>query len=181
MIFTETELKGAYIIEIKKLEDERGFFGRSFCRREMEEHGLSANIVQANTSVSLKKGTLRGMHFQVEPHQEAKLIRCVRGSIYDVIIDLRPESPTFKKWFGVELSSDNYKMLYIPENFAHGFMSLTDNVEVYYNVTAFYTPGAEKGIRWNDRAFNIEWPFEPLVISDKDRGHPDFKVEMLEK
>ena len=181
MIFTETELKGAYIIEIKKLEDERGFFGRSFCRREMEEHGLSADIVQANTSVSLKKGTLRGMHFQVEPHQEAKLIRCVRGSIYDVIIDLRPESPTFKRWFGVELSADNYKMLYIPENFAHGFMSLTDNVEVYYNVTAFYTPGAEKGIRWNDKAFNIEWPFEPLVISDKDRGHPDFSIKMLEK
>ena len=180
MIFTETVLKGAYIIEIKKLEDERGFFGRSFCRREMEEHGLKADIVQANTSVSLKKGTLRGMHFQVEPHQEAKLIRCVRGSIYDVIIDLRPESPTFKKWFGVELSADNYKMFYIPENFAHGFMSLTDNVEVYYNVTAFYTPGAEKGIRWNDKAFNIEWPFEPLVISDKDRGHPDFSIKMLE-
>lgn len=180
MIFTETELKGAYIIEIKKLEDERGFFGRSFCRREMEEHGLSADIVQANTSVSLKRGTFRGMHFQVEPHQEAKLIRCVRGSIYDVIIDLRPESATFKKWFGVELSDGNYKMLYVPEGFAHGYMSLTDNIEVYYNVTAFYTPGAEKGIRWNDRSFNIEWPFEPLVISEKDRGHPDFSVKMLE-
>ncbi len=181
MIFTETELKGAYIIEIKKLEDERGFFGRSFCRREMEEHGLSADIVQANTSVSLKKGTLRGMHFQVEPYQEAKLIRCVRGSIYDVIIDLRPESPTFKRWFGVELRADNYKMLYVPERFAHGFITITDNVEVCYNVTAFYIPGAERGIRWNDRAFNIEWPFEPLVISDKDRVHPNFTNEMLEK
>ncbi len=180
MIFTETELKGAYIIEVKKLEDERGFFGRSFCRREMEEHGLIADIVQANTSVSLKKGTLRGMHFQVEPHQEAKLIRCVRGSIYDVIIDLRPESPTFKRWFGVELSADNYKMLYAPEGFAHGFITISDNVEVCYNVTAFYSPGSERGIRWDDKTFGIKWPFKPAIISDRDRKHPDFSLEMLE-
>ena len=178
MIFTETELKGAYIIDIKKLEDERGFFGRSFCRREMEEHGLNGNIVQTNTSLSLKKGTLRGMHFQIEPHQEAKLIRCVRGSIYDVIIDLRPDSSTFGRWTGTELTAENYRMLYIPEGFAQGFLSLTDNVEVYYDVTTYYTPSAEKGIRWNDRAFGIKWPFEPLVVSEKDRNHPDFSTDV---
>ena len=180
MIFTETELKGAYIIEIKKLEDERGFFGRSFCRREMEERGLKAVIVQANTSYSYKKGSLRGMHFQVAPHEETKLVRCVRGTIYDVIIDLRPGSSTFKNWIGVELSADNYKMLYVPEGFAHGFLTTTDNVEVFYTVTAYYAPGAEKGIRWNDESFKIEWPFKPIVISDKDRGHPDFSIKMLE-
>jgi len=179
MIFTETDLKGAFIIEIKKIEDERGFFGRSWCRREMEEHGLKGEIVQANTSFSNKKGTLRGMHYQVPPYEEAKIIRCVRGAIYDVIIDLRPGSSTYKKWVGTELSCDNYKMLYVPEGFAHGFLTLTDNVEVYYNVTAFYTPGAERGIRWNDSSFNIKWPFEPVVISSKDKGHPDFTEQIF--
>jgi dTDP-4-dehydrorhamnose 3,5-epimerase len=174
MIFSETNLKGAYVIEIKKIEDDRGFFGRSFCRREMEEHGLKSDVMQANTSFSHKKGTLRGIHYQVPPYEEAKLIRCVRGSIFDVIIDLREGSPTFMKWTGVELNADNYKMVYVPEGFAHGFLSLEDNTEVYYNVTAFYTPGAERGIRWNDPAFNIEWPLEPVVISKKDREHPDF-------
>ncbi len=179
MIFTETTLKGAFIIEIKKLEDERGFFGRSFCRKEMEEHGLNPEIVQANTSLSHKKGSFRGMHFQVAPYEETKLIRCVRGAIYDVIIDLRPDSLTFKKWIGAELSADNYKMLYIPGGFAHGFLTLTDNVEVYYNVSAFYTPGAERGIRWNDEAFGIKWPFIPVIMSEKDRKQPDFTMEML--
>ncbi len=179
MIFTETKLKGAYILEIRKIEDSRGFFGRSWCRREMEEHGLNGEIVQANTSFSHKKGTLRGMHYQVPPFEEAKIIRCVRGAMYDVIIDLRPDSSTFKQWVGVELSYDNYKMFYVPEGFAHSFITLTDNVEVYYNVTAFYTPGAERGIRWNDKLFNINWPIEPIVISDKDREHPDFDESML--
>lgn len=174
MIFTETKLKGAFIIEIKKIEDERGFFGRSWCKKEMEENGLNGEIVQANTSFSFKKGTLRGMHYQVPPYEEAKIIRCVRGAIYDVIIDLRPGSAGYKKWIGTELTSDNYKMLYVPEGFAHGFITLTDNVEVYYNVTAFYTPGAEKGIRWNDPLFNIKWPVYPVVISSKDQEHPDF-------
>jgi dTDP-4-dehydrorhamnose 3,5-epimerase len=181
MIFTETPLKGAYIIEIEKIEDERGFFGRSFCRREMEKHGLNGEIVQANTSFSKKKGTLRGLHYQVAPHQESKLMRCVSGAIYDVIIDLRPGSPTFMRWTSAELSQDNYRMLYIPEGFAHGYMALTDNAGVYYNVSAFYVPGSEKGIRWNDPAFKISWPMEPRVISEKDRQHPDFPTGLTSR
>lgn len=180
MIFTQTIFDKAYILEIKKIEDERGFFGRSWCRNEMMAKGLNGNLAQANTSFSHHKGTLRGMHFQVKPYEETKLIRCVRGAIYDVIIDLRADSPTFKKWIGVELSQDNYKMLYVPEGFAHGFLSLTDNTEVYYNVTAFYTPGAERGIRWNDPSFSIKWPFEPQVVSQKDKDHPDFSLDRLE-
>ena len=176
MIFTETKLPGAYLIAIKKLEDERGFFGRSWCANEMEQHGLKNQICQGNTSFSNKKGTLRGMHFQHDPYQETKLIRCTRGSIFDVIIDLRKDSPTYQQWFGAELTQDNYEMLYVPEDFAHGFITLEDNCEVTYLVTQFYTPGAEGGIRWNDPAFNIRWPVEPVVISDKDRDHPDFIV-----
>lgn len=176
MIFTETKLKGAFEIEIKKLTDERGFFGRSWCANEMTEHGLKADLKQANTSFSIKKGTIRGMHYQMNPYQETKLIRCTRGAILDVIIDLRPASPTFKQWIGVELTQDNYKMLYVPEDFAHGFITLEDNCEVTYLVTQFYTPGAEKGIRWNDPLFNIQWPFEPTVISEKDKTHPNYTL-----
>lgn len=175
MIFTETPLKGAFLLEIKKIEDDRGFFGRSWCKREMEEHGLNGNLCQANTSFSKTKGTIRGMHYQVSPYEETKLIRCTRGAIYDVIIDLRPGSETYLQWFGAELTQDNYKMLYVPEGFAHGFITLTDNAEVYYNVTQFYTPGAEAGIRFNDPLFNIQWPLEPTVVSEKDRSHPDYK------
>jgi dTDP-4-dehydrorhamnose 3,5-epimerase len=178
MIFTETKLKGAFEIEIKKLEDERGFFGRSWCANEMKEHGLNTNICQSNTSFSKKKGTLRGMHFQHDPYQETKLIRCTRGSIMDVIIDLRPSSPTFKQWIAVELTQDNYKMLYVPEDFAHGFITLEDNCEVTYLVTQFYTPGAEGGIRWNDPAFNIDWPIEPTVLSEKDANHPNYQFNV---
>lgn len=174
MKFTETNLKGAYVLEINKLKDERGFFGRSWCMNELKEYGLNTNIAQANTSFSRKKGTLRGMHYQNDPYQETKLIRCTRGSIYDVIIDLRPTSPTYKQWFGIELTQDNYKMLYVPEDFAHGFITLEDDTEVTYLVTEFYTPGAEAGIRWNDAQFNIKWPLDPKVISEKDKIHPDF-------
>ncbi|MDG1279235.1 MAG: dTDP-4-dehydrorhamnose 3,5-epimerase [Algoriphagus sp.] len=174
MIFTETELKGAFILEIKKLEDERGFFGRSWCAKELAAHGLKHDIKQANTSLSLKKGTIRGMHYQNDPFQETKLIRCTRGAIYDVIIDLRKNSPTYKQWVGVELTQDNYKMLYVPEDFAHGFITLEDNCEVSYLVTQFYTPGAEAGIRWDDPEFKIEWPMNPEVISEKDRNHPNY-------
>ena len=176
MIFKETKLKGAFIIEIQKLEDERGFFGRSWCANELKAHGLKINIAQANISFSKKKGTLRGMHCQIDPFQETKLIRCTQGSIFDVIIDLRPDSPTYKQWYGVELSQDNYKMLYVPEDFAHGFITLKDNCEVTYLVTQFYTPNAEGGIRWNDKQFNIQWPLTPVVISEKDKGHPDFII-----
>lgn len=176
MIFTETHLKGAYIVEINKIKDERGFFGRSWCINEMKEAGLNTAIKQANTSLSLKKGTLRGMHYQKDPYQETKLIRCTRGSVFDVIIDLRKNSPTFRQWFGVELTQDNYRMLYIPEDFAHGYLTLQDNSEVTYMVTQFYTAGAEAGIRWNDVAFDIRWPINPTVISEKDRKLPDFSA-----
>lgn len=175
MIFTETNLKGAFVVEIKQLSDDRGFFGRSWCKREMEEHGLKGNVVQANTSFSKKKGTIRGFHFQKHPHEETKLIRCTKGAIYDVIIDLREESPTYLQWIGVELTEDNYKMVYVPENFAHAFITLTDNCEVYYLVTNPYTPNAEGGIRFDDPLFNVQWPVPVEVVSDKDKSFPDFR------
>jgi dTDP-4-dehydrorhamnose 3,5-epimerase len=174
MIFEETKLKGAYILEIKKLIDERGFFGRSWCANELSQYNLKTDIKQANVSLSEKKGTLRGMHYQLDPYQETKLIRCTRGAIYDIIVDLRKNSTTYLQWIGVELTADNYKMLYVPEDFAHGFITLQDNSEVNYLVTQFYTPGAEAGIRWNDPAIEIQWPFQPVVISQKDANHPDY-------
>ncbi|MDJ1472930.1 dTDP-4-dehydrorhamnose 3,5-epimerase [Cytophagaceae bacterium DM2B3-1] len=179
MIFTETELKGAFILEIKKLEDERGFFGRSWCKREMEEHGLNGNVVQTNVSYNKVKGTFRGMHFQRAPHQETKLVRCTKGAILDVIIDLRPASPTYKKWIAVELTEKNHKMLYVPEDFAHGFVTLEDETEVTYQVTQFYTPGAEGGLRWNDPAFGIQLPITPTVISAKDAAWADYTEALL--
>lgn len=174
MIFTETNLKGAFIIDVKRLEDERGFFGRSWCKNEMEEHGLNANVVQANVSFNHKKGTLRGMHFQFSPYQETKLIRCTKGAIFDVIVDLRKDSPTYKQWIGVELTEDNFRMLFVPEDFAHGFITLYDNTAVTYQVTQFYTPGAEGGIRWDDPAIGIQWPIPIEVISAKDKNHPNY-------
>jgi dTDP-4-dehydrorhamnose 3,5-epimerase len=174
MIFTETKLKGAYQIDVKRIEDERGFFGRSFCENEFEQYGLNTNTVQTNVSYSAKKGTLRGMHMQVEPFGETKLVRCTQGSIYDVIVDMRPQSPTFKQWIGVELSGTNYRMLYVPEGFAHGFITLADETHVSYQVTQFYTPSAEQCYRWDDPAFNIQWPMEPSLISSKDEAHPLF-------
>jgi dTDP-4-dehydrorhamnose 3,5-epimerase len=174
MLFTETKLNGAFIIEIEKLEDERGFFGRSWCVNEMKDHGINVNALQANISFNKSKGTLRGMHYQLAPYQEAKLVRCSRGSIFDVIIDLRKDSPTFKQWIGVELSQDNCKMLYVPEEFAHGFITLEDNCEVSYLMTEIFVPGAGATIRWNDAMFNIKWPFEPIILSEKDKSQPDY-------
>ena len=174
MIFNETKLKGAYIIEIEKRVDERGFFARTWCKNEFELPGLNSQFVQANMSYNKNRGTLRGMHYQIAPYEETKLVRCTRGAIYDVIIDLRPKSTTYKQWLGVELTAENYKMLYIPENFAHGFQTLTDNTEVIYQVSQFYAPGSEKGVRYNDPAFGIEWPIEVQVISDKDENWPDY-------
>ncbi len=174
MLFTETQLTGAYIIEIEKLKDNRGFFARSWCQNEFEKHGLNARIVQANVSYNKKKGTMRGMHYQKAPYEETKLVRCTRGAIYDVIIDLRPTSPTFTQWIGVELTAGNYKMLFVPENFAHGFQTLTDDSEVIYQVSQFYTPGSESGIRWDDPAFKINWPVEIQVISDKDKSWSNY-------
>lgn len=176
MIFKETKLKGAYIIEVQKLVDERGFFGRSWCKKEFEAHGLNSNVVQANVSYSKTKGTLRGMHYQVAPYSETKTIRCMAGAIYDVIVDLRPDSATFKQWIGVELTQENGHMLYVPEGFAHGFITLKDHTSVNYMVTAYYTPGAEAGIRYDDPAINIEWPITPTVVSDKDKAIPPFAL-----
>jgi dTDP-4-dehydrorhamnose 3,5-epimerase len=176
VIFIETELKGACVIEIEKLNDHRGFFARAWCQKEFEEHNLVSRVKQANVSYNKKKGTLRGMHYQLSPYEETKLVRCTRGSIYDVIIDLRPGSPTYTQWFGVELTAENYKMLYVPENFGHGFQTLEDDTEVTYQVSQFYTPGSERGIRWDDPAFSIVWPSAVQVISDKDKNWPDYTL-----
>ncbi len=175
MIFTETKLKGAFIIHMEKREDSRGFFARTFCADEFEKHGLVNKVVQTNMSKTLKKGTLRGMHYQVPPFQETKLVRCTAGSIYDVIIDIRPESETYKQWIGVELSAENHTMLFVPQGFAHGFVTLTDNVEVMYEVSEFYTPNSESGIRFNDPEINITWPVEILDTSEKDANWEDYK------
>ena len=176
MIFTPTELDGAYLVDLELRSDERGFFARAWDRVEFAEHGLSTELAQCNLSFNDRKGTLRGMHFQVDPHAEVKLVRCTRGAIYDVIVDLRPDSPTWKRWLGVELTADNRRALYVPEGFAHGYQTLVDETETYYHVSAFYAPGAEGGVRWNDPAFGIEWPDpEPSVMSDKDRSWPDYR------
>ena len=172
MVFTQTKLKGAYIIDVKKIEDGRGFFGRSYCKKEFEQSGLNTNLVQVNISFNHKKGTLRGLHMQVAPHEESKLVRCTRGSIYDVILDLRSGSETFLQWIGVSLTAASYRMLYIPEGCAHAYLTLEDDTDVMYQVTEFYTPSAERGYKWNDPAFGIEWPIEPIIISDKDQDQP---------
>ena len=176
MIFTETKLKGAFIIELQRLEDERGFFARSWCQREFEAHGLNPRLVQCNISFNSKKGTLRGMHYQVKSFEEAKLIRCTMGSIYDVIVDLRPDSPSFRQYVGIVLTPDNRKMLYVPEGFAHGFLTLEDNTEVFYQMSEFYMPEYARGIRWNDSAFGIHWPIHAEIISERDQSYPDFIV-----
>ena len=175
MIFKETKLQGAFVIAIEKRQDERGFFARAWCKTEFEAHGLNVHLVQANLAFSQKKGTLRGMHYQVSPYEEAKLVRCIKGAIFDVAIDLRPDSPTYKSWVGVELTDDNHKMLYIPENFAHGYQTLTDNAEVFYQVSQFYSPESERGVRWDDPAFGIKWlETDDVVISEKDKNWLDY-------
>ena len=176
MIFRETKLKGAFIIEPERFEDERGFFARTWCRKEFENHGLNPALVQCNISFNKKNGTLRGMHYQTAPHPEVKLVRCTQGSIFDVIIDLRRDSETYKDWFGVELNRDNYKMLYIPENFAHGFLTLEDKTEVFYHMSEFYSPECARGVRWNDPAFSIEWPDQVSIMSSRDRDCPDYTL-----
>lgn len=175
MKFTETKLNGAYIVELEPRTDERGFFARTWCAKEFGKVGLNTKLVQQNMSLTLKRGTLRGMHFQTSPHQETKVVRCTKGKIFDVIIDLRKNSPTYTQWFGIELSADNYKMLYIPKDFAHGFLTLEDNTEVTYLVTEFYTPSADSGVRYNDPAFNIKWPIPVEFVSAKDKQFPDYK------
>lgn len=168
MKFVPTNLKDAFVVELEPISDSRGFFSRTFCGREFEKHGLKPTVAQANVSFNHKKGTLRGMHYQVPPAAETKLVRCTRGAIYDVIIDLRPDSPSYLQHFGVELSEDNRKALYVPELFAHGYLTLTDGAEVIYQVGEFYSPGYERGIRYDDPKFGIQWPVAIEVISDKD-------------
>lgn len=174
MIFKETKLRGAFIIELERLGDERGFFARTFCQEEFEDHGLNPKIAQCNTSFSHRKGTLRGLHYQIAPHEEAKLVRCIKGAIYDVIIDLRPSSPTFKQWLAVDLNGENGNMLFIPEGFAHGFQTLEDNTEVLYQMSESYNPEWARGVRWNDPAFKIEWRIANPIISARDQQYPDF-------
>lgn len=176
MIFSGLKLRGAYIIDMERLEDERGFFARSWCQREFEKQGLNAQLVQCNISFNSRKGTLRGMHYQAEPFEEAKLVRCTRGAIHDVIVDIRPTSPTFRKYVGVLLTADNRRLFYIPEGFAHGFLTVEDNAEVFYQMSEFYAPDHARGFRWNDPLFGIEWPSEVKVISDRDRSYADFTL-----
>jgi dTDP-4-dehydrorhamnose 3,5-epimerase len=176
MIFNKTKLDGAYIVEMEPIGDNRGFFARAWCTKEFESFGLIAQFVQANLTYSPERGTVRGLHYQIAPHQEVKLVRCTRGATYDVIVDLRPESPTYKEWLAIELTADNHKMIYIPAGFAHGYQILMDDTEVFYQVGQFYAPQYERGARWNDPAFGIEWPIaSPLILSEKDRNWPDYQ------
>jgi dTDP-4-dehydrorhamnose 3,5-epimerase len=174
MVITETRLRGTFVIELETFTDVRGFFARAWSEREFEDFGLESRFVETNISFNEKKGTLRGMHYQLAPHEQAKLVRCTRGSIYDVIIDLRPESPTFKQWFHLEMSAENRLMLYVPVRFAHGFQTLEDQTEVTYQTSAYYAPEYGRGVRWNDPAFNISWPNDNLIIIDRDRNYEDF-------
>lgn len=175
MIFTETELPGAYLVDLERRGDERGFFARAFCEREFGERGLATRFVQANDSLSARRGTLRGMHYQLAPRAETKVVRCIRGALYDVILDLRPGSRTFGESVGVELTADNRRMLYVPKGFAHGFVTLADDTEAFYLVDEVYSPEHERGIRWDDPRFGLRWPIAPAVVSDKDRAHRLFE------
>jgi dTDP-4-dehydrorhamnose 3,5-epimerase len=176
MIFTETKLKGAFVIELEKFEDERGFFALSWSAKELAVRGLESKLVECNVSFNYRKGTLRGMHYQQAPFAQVKLVRCTRGAIYDVIIDLRPSSPTFKQWVSAELTADNHAMLYVPTSFAHGFQTLEDSSEVFYQVSSGYVPDSGAGVRWDDPAFQIAWPADQRVINTRDREYADFEV-----
>lgn len=173
MLFTPTPLEGAYLIELEKRGDDRGFFARMFCEDEFKAHGLVGKFVQINNSLTMSKGTVRGMHYQLPPHAEVKLMRCVKGAIFDVIVDLRDGSKTFGQWFGAELTAENRKMMYVPKGFAHGFMSLTDDTEIIYPVSAAYAPESERGLRWDDPAIGINWPMAVQEVSQKDQTWND--------
>jgi dTDP-4-dehydrorhamnose 3,5-epimerase len=175
VIFTETKLKGAFIIDLERRNDERGFFARAFCQNEFREHGLKPTIAQANIASNLKKGTLRGMHFQYPPAAETKLVRCTRGAIVDIIVDLRPESRTYLEHIAVELNDDNMTALYVPERFAHGYQALRDGTDTSYQVGEFYTPNAEGGLRYDDPLLGLQWPLPVSVISPKDQAFQAFR------
>ena len=174
MIFQETKIPGVFELHLERKMDERGFFARSWCRDEFEATGLNAHLAQCSISYNVQKGTLRGMHYQSAPYAESKLVRCTRGAIYDVALDLRADSPTFRGWIGVTLTADNREMIYIPEGCAHGFLTLEDNSEVFYQISEFYRPEAARGVRWDDPAFGIVWPAKPQLLSERDRDYPDF-------
>ena len=173
MKFTPAGLAGAYVIDLDRLEDERGYFARTFCRDEFAAHGLHSVFPQCNTSFNARKGTLRGMHYQEKPHEEAKIIRCTRGAIHDVIVDIRRDSRTYRKWIAVELTADNARMLYIPEGFAHGFQTLADGSEVFYQMSEMFHPESARGLRWNDPALAIRWPLASPIVSERDAAYPD--------
>jgi dTDP-4-dehydrorhamnose 3,5-epimerase len=174
MIFNQTPLAGAYLIDLEKRGDDRGFFARSFCEREFAAHDLASRFVQVNNSLTARKGTLRGMHYQLAPKAETKLVRCIRGALFDLILDLRRDSATFGQSFGAELTAENRRMMYVPKGFAHGFITLAEDTEAFYFVDEFYAPEHERGIRWNDPRFNLSWPLPPSVLSDKDASHREF-------
>jgi dTDP-4-dehydrorhamnose 3,5-epimerase len=181
MIFEETGVEGVWLVEPERFEDERGFFARTWDLDEFSIQGLNPRLVQCSISFNRRSGTLRGLHYQAAPHEEGKLVRCTSGAIFDVALDLRPESPTFKAWFGAPISDENRLALYIPEGCAHGFLTLEDSTEVHYQITQFYVPEAARGVRWDDPAFGIAWPGEVHVISDRDRTYPDFGGESAER
>ena len=174
MIFTETPIPGAFLIDLEKRGDARGFFARAFCEKEFAAHQLVTRFVQVNNSLSAQKGTLRGMHYQFAPRAETKLVRCIHGALYDLILDLRPGSSTFGQSFGAELSADNRRMMYVSKGFGHGFITLAEDTEAFYFVDEFYAPECERGVRWNDPRFNLSWPLAPIVLSDKDANQRDF-------
>jgi dTDP-4-dehydrorhamnose 3,5-epimerase len=174
MIFNETPLAGAYLIDLERRDDDRGFFARAFCEREFAAHRLITHFVQVNDSLSTRKGTLRGMHYQLAPKAETKVVRCIRGALYDVILDLRAGSPTFGRSFGAELTAENRRVMYVPKGFAHGLVTLAEDTEAFYLVDEFYAPECERGVRWNDPKFQIAWPIAPVAISDKDANQRDF-------
>jgi dTDP-4-dehydrorhamnose 3,5-epimerase len=175
MKFVETPLAGAFVIEPEPRVDDRGFFARVFCRDEFQAQGLELSVAQSNVSFNEHGATLRGLHYQIRPHGEAKLVRCTMGAIFDAIVDLRPDSLTLRHWYGVELNANNHRMLYVPVGFAHGYLTLIDRTEVFYQVSEFYNAEFERGMRWDDPAFGIQWPLPPELISDKDRAHPLFE------
>jgi len=176
VIFTPLELPGAWLVELERHEDERGYFARTFCREEFESAGLDPRVAQCSVSFNRERGTLRGMHWQAAPHGENKLVRCVRGRLYDVLIDLRPDSPYFRKWRAAELSAELGNALYVPEGVAHGFLTLEDEVEVFYQMSVPYEAAAARGVRWDDPAFGVEWPEAPTLISERDASYPDFEA-----
>lgn len=174
MIFTPTKLPGVLLVDLEKRQDERGYFARAWCEKEFAAQGLP-RFVQTNMSLSVRKGTIRGLHYQEAPYGEAKYIRCIAGAIFDVVVDIRRDSPTYGQWYGIELSADNRRAVFVPEGLPHAYQALTDNAEVIYSTSCFYTPGAERGIRWNDPAFRIDWPISQVIVSQKDASWPDWK------